>query len=119
MSVSPIVSMGHGRSRSSEPERLKRKVTMLVPIILVGISLMVLERIIPDQKLPRITGWWGRVILVNLMQLGVVVLGKLSWDRWLYEGQLFHLLLVASLAPRREYALAPVSPTASQPESAS
>jgi len=55
---------------------------MLVPIISAGIFLIVLERIIPDQKLPNARGWWLRVIIINLIQLGIIILASFTWDLW-------------------------------------
>ena len=66
---------------------------MLLPIIIVGLSLIIIERIVPDQKLPHIKGWWIRVVIVNLLQLGVIVIGKLSWDNWLAGARVFELEL--------------------------
>lgn len=64
---------------------------MLIPIIIVGLSLIILERMIPDQKLPHVKGWWIRVLIVNLLQLGVIITGKYTWDQWLAETRLFNL----------------------------
>ena len=64
---------------------------MLVPIIGIGIFLMVLERIIPDQPLPSSKDWWQRVVIINGFQLGVIFLGKLTWDQWFLGWSLFHL----------------------------
>lgn len=62
----------------------------MIPIIIgIGIFLMILERIIPDQKLPHVKGWWTRVIFINVLQLGVVVLGSYTWDIWLKKFSLF------------------------------
>jgi len=52
---------------------------------------MLLERIIPDQKLPHVKGWWTRVILINVMQLGVIILGSYTWDIWLKKVSIFTL----------------------------
>ena len=46
----------------------------LIPILGAGVFLIVLERIIPDQKLPHVDGWWFRVVVINILQLGVVAL---------------------------------------------
>ena len=64
---------------------------MNIAIIVIGISLMALERIIPDQKLPHVKGWWPRVILLNLFQFGVLFLGKISWDIWFTGNSVFEL----------------------------
>lgn len=64
----------------------------MIPLIIgIGISLMVLERIIPDQKLPHVKGWWTRVIIINVLQLGIVILGSFTWDLWLKKVSLFSL----------------------------
>ena len=55
---------------------------MLAIALGIGIGLMVLERIIPDRKLPHVKGWWARVVIINALQLGVVLLGTATWDRW-------------------------------------
>ena len=60
-------------------------------LILIGLALMVLERLIPDQALPKVKGWWWRVIVINLMQLAVVILGMFTWEIWLQGHSLFHL----------------------------
>ena len=39
-----------------------------------------LERVIPGWALPSVRTWPLRVILVNLVQLGVVLLAGVSWD---------------------------------------
>jgi len=64
---------------------------MIVPIIIIGIALFLLERIIPDQKLPHVNGWWHRVIVINFLQLSIVILGKHTWDLWFKSVQLVTL----------------------------
>jgi sterol desaturase/sphingolipid hydroxylase (fatty acid hydroxylase superfamily) len=51
-------------------------------IIGIGLLLIILERIIPDQKLPHVKGWWLRVIVLNIFQIGILFLGKATWDNW-------------------------------------
>ena len=50
-----------------------------------------LERIKPGWKLPRVRTWPFRVVLINLAQIGIVLLAGASWDRWLASWSLFHL----------------------------
>ena len=52
---------------------------------------MMLERLIPDQKLPHVPGWWTRVIIINVIQLGIVILASYTWDVWLKKVSLFSL----------------------------
>jgi esterase/lipase len=35
------------------------------------------------DELPRVNGWWGRVILIDSIQLGITVLAGQTWNRWL------------------------------------
>ena len=55
---------------------------MIAGIIAVGLGLMVLERMIPDQKLADVPGWWMRVVIINILQLGVVVIADVTWNTW-------------------------------------
>jgi len=64
---------------------------MLLELLSVGVLLMVIERLIPDQKLPRVPGWWMRVVIVNSLQLGVLLIAALTWERWLGSASVFHL----------------------------
>lgn len=64
---------------------------MLIWVIAIGIALIILERLIPDQKLPRVKGWWARVVLLNVLQLGVIWLGNYTWEPWLQENRLLKL----------------------------
>ena len=61
-------------------------------IIVSGLGcLMLLERLFPDQKLADVPGWWKRVLLINLYQLFVVVVGTYTWETWLPDAHLFQL----------------------------
>jgi sterol desaturase/sphingolipid hydroxylase (fatty acid hydroxylase superfamily) len=51
----------------------------------------ILERIFPGWPLPRVRSWPLRVLLVNAIQLIVVVLAGLSWERWLSSWSVFRL----------------------------
>ena len=62
---------------------------MLIPIIFLGVLLIILERIFPDRKLPKVKGWWIRVVIVNLFQLGIIFLGKVTWDIWFLDWRVF------------------------------
>jgi sterol desaturase/sphingolipid hydroxylase (fatty acid hydroxylase superfamily) len=64
---------------------------MTIYIIFIGIAFIILERLIPDQKLPVVKGWWMRVVILNLFQIGVLYLGKTTWDNWFVGASIFHL----------------------------
>ena len=59
---------------------------MIPLIIALGLALMILERVVPDQKLPIVNGWWTRVIVVNILQLLVVLLAEQTWNHWFDGG---------------------------------
>ncbi|MDH5657535.1 MAG: sterol desaturase family protein [Spirochaetia bacterium] len=64
------------------------------PVLIVigtGAFLMALERMIPDQKLPHVPGWWIRVILINGIQLFAVLAGGMTWDLYFKKYSIFHL----------------------------
>jgi sterol desaturase/sphingolipid hydroxylase (fatty acid hydroxylase superfamily) len=64
---------------------------MLLVIVAVAVGMIVVERLWPAMTLPRVDNWWARVALVNLIQLGIVVLAGLTWDRWLAQFSLIRL----------------------------
>src|SRR5438105_6218660 len=66
---------------------------MLWYIIAVGVCCMVLERFIPGWRLPTVPTWPVRVVAVNLVQLGVVLLAGITWERWLSSSSVIHLSL--------------------------
>ena len=62
---------------------------MITTIILLGLILIILERIFPDRILPLVKGWWSRVIVINLMQFGIIMLGMVTWDIWFKTHQFY------------------------------
>jgi len=64
---------------------------MLKYLIAVAACCFVLERIVPGWKLPAVKTWPLRVVLVNLVQLGVVTLAGVTWELWLSSWSVFHL----------------------------
>ena len=65
---------------------------MLVAIILsIGAGFLLVERLWPANALPRVRAWYARVIAVNAIQGGIVVLAGLTWDVWLRHASLLSL----------------------------
>jgi sterol desaturase/sphingolipid hydroxylase (fatty acid hydroxylase superfamily) len=64
---------------------------MLKYVLLVAIGCFFLERFVPGWKLPSVKTWPLRVILINLVQLGIVTLAGFTWERWLSSWSIFHL----------------------------
>src|SRR4051795_9070369 len=58
---------------------------------LCGLALFcfVLERAVPGWRLPKVRTWPVRVVVVNLVQLGVVLLAGITWERWLSRWSVF------------------------------
>ncbi|MGH6630704.1 MAG: sterol desaturase family protein, partial [Burkholderiales bacterium] len=57
----------------------------------IAAALIVVERLWPARELPKVENWWARVIFVNVIQLGIIVLSGYTWDRWLQSLSLFRL----------------------------
>jgi len=56
----------------------------MFPLIIgIALAMIVIERLWPGHKLPASQGWWLRVALVNAVQLGIVILAGVTWDRWM------------------------------------
>ena len=55
---------------------------MLGWIIAAFVFCFVLERAAPGWTLPKVRTWPLRVLAINAVQLGIVLLAGLSWERW-------------------------------------
>lgn len=64
---------------------------MLTIILVSFIVCFVVERLFAGWRLPKVHSWYTRVILINVAQLGVVLLAGVAWERWLSLASLFHL----------------------------
>lgn len=64
---------------------------MLYVIFAAFVFCFLLERAVPGWPLPRVRTWPLRVLLVNAVQLGVVLLAGLTWERWLSSWSVFQL----------------------------
>lgn len=52
---------------------------------------VVLERARPGWRLPRVRTWAWRVVVVNAVQLAVVVVAGVTWERWAQAASLLDL----------------------------
>ncbi|MBK7842676.1 MAG: sterol desaturase family protein [Bdellovibrionales bacterium] len=59
--------------------------------MIIGFSCFVVERSFPGWKLPRVKTWAFRVLLLNVAQLGVILLAGISWEKWLNGWSLVQL----------------------------
>jgi sterol desaturase/sphingolipid hydroxylase (fatty acid hydroxylase superfamily) len=64
---------------------------MLGWILLAFVGCFALERCFPGWRLPRVRTWPWRVLTVNAVQLGVVVLAGFTWEGWAQRSSVFHL----------------------------
>lgn len=64
---------------------------MLKITLISFIFCFAIERIIVGWRLPKVHSWYTRVIVVNVIQLGVVVLAGITWEHWLSSISIFHL----------------------------
>jgi sterol desaturase/sphingolipid hydroxylase (fatty acid hydroxylase superfamily) len=80
---------GRRARRATPPKGLG--FSMLTTILVVFVCCFLLERALPGWPLPRVRTWPLRVLVVNAVQLGVVLLAGLSWERWLSSASLFRL----------------------------
>ncbi len=56
---------------------------------LAGFVMIGVERALPGSVLPRVRGWWGRVVLINVLQVMLALAGGFSWTRWFHGKSLF------------------------------
>lgn len=52
-------------------------------VLLFGLTMMAIERWRPGRHFEKRQGWWYRATFLNLMQAISVLIGTLTWDRWL------------------------------------
>jgi sterol desaturase/sphingolipid hydroxylase (fatty acid hydroxylase superfamily) len=64
---------------------------MLPYLFALALGCFALERLVPGWKLPQVRTWPVRVIAVNLVQLSVVLLAGITWERWLSSWSVLHL----------------------------
>jgi len=67
---------------------------MTLPSLLVVVAtllFLVLERIFPGRALPNSKGWYGRALLVNLVQLLITLATARFWIELFGELSIFHL----------------------------
>jgi hypothetical protein len=64
---------------------------MIAVILGVFVCCFLLERAVPGWRLPSVRTWPLRVLLVNCVQVGVVLLAGISWERWLAPWSMFKL----------------------------
>jgi sterol desaturase/sphingolipid hydroxylase (fatty acid hydroxylase superfamily) len=64
---------------------------MIGIVLLIFIGCFLLERSVPGWRLPRVRTWPLRVLAVNVVQLAIVLLAGVTWERWLSGRSILHL----------------------------
>lgn len=64
---------------------------MLSTILTIFVGCFLLERAMPGWPLAKVKSWPLRVLLINGIQLGVILLAGVSWERWLSSWSVFSL----------------------------
>ena len=64
---------------------------MIVTILFIFVGCFVLERWMPGWPLPTVRTWPLRVLLINAVQVGVVLLAGVTWEKWLSASSIFHV----------------------------
>ncbi len=66
---------------------------MIPFMMIVGATVFffVLERVTPGRELPEAPGWYARAALLNICQVGIVLLAGIAWNRWLQSCAMFHI----------------------------
>lgn len=60
-------------------------------MLVLGLALVVVERWAPGRRWPAVSGWWPRAVLLNLVQVGFVLLAGVLWDPWMEQHRLWSL----------------------------
>jgi sterol desaturase/sphingolipid hydroxylase (fatty acid hydroxylase superfamily) len=66
----------------------------MIPIAMIvaaTVLFFLAERTLPGRELPEAPGWYVRAAFLNLMQVGIVLLAGVAWNRWLQAWSLFHI----------------------------
>lgn len=66
--------------------------SQLVPVILIivfTVIFMILERVYPGRPLPKVKGWYARAIFINAIQVILIGVGGLTWNKFFREYSLF------------------------------
>lgn len=64
---------------------------MLKITLISLVACFILERLFAGWRLPKVHSWYTRVVFINIIQLGVVLLAGVAWERWLSSISLFRL----------------------------
>jgi sterol desaturase/sphingolipid hydroxylase (fatty acid hydroxylase superfamily) len=55
---------------------------VVMAVFLAALLMLAVERLAPARRLPKTPRWLGRSLALNGVQVGMVFVGGLTWDRW-------------------------------------
>ena len=64
---------------------------MIGIVFIVFVFCFIIERVFVGWELPKIKTWWPRVLIINAIQLGIVLLAGITWEVWLSSWSFFKL----------------------------
>lgn len=64
---------------------------MLIELQFIFIGCFILERAFVGWELSKVKTWPIRVILINIIQLGVVIFAGITWETWFSSWPIFNL----------------------------
>jgi len=56
-------------------------ITLLV--LVAAAAMIVVEQVRPARNWPRVRGWWSRAVLINGVQVGMVFIAGVAWEKWM------------------------------------
>lgn len=63
--------------------------SIVLIVLAAGCAMVLVEQRWPGRAFPRVPLWLPRAIALNLVQVGIVFVGGLTWDRWFPGGSLW------------------------------
>ena len=73
------------------PPQLLEQLLPASLICIVTLAFFIVERIRPGRPLPHVRGWYLRAALMNVMQLSLIGMGGILWNKYFREHALFSL----------------------------
>jgi sterol desaturase/sphingolipid hydroxylase (fatty acid hydroxylase superfamily) len=64
---------------------------VLIMLMSIAAVCFAVEHAVPGWRLPRVRTWPLRIVLVNAVQVAVVLLAGVTWEKWLSATSLLHL----------------------------
>jgi sterol desaturase/sphingolipid hydroxylase (fatty acid hydroxylase superfamily) len=63
-----------------------RQAVFLVAVIgALGLLMMLIERVIPGRRFPRVDGWLVRAVSINFCQVLAILLAGIGWNAWMLQ----------------------------------